>query len=265
MLLLSSTTRAEPQRVVSLNLCTDQLVLALAAPQQIAAVSKLAGDELLSNYVKEALQYPSVGKDAEKIVGFNPDLVLATNYTDPILAAWLQRFGYHYKPYELPQQLSAVPAYIQDVAELLGQGDRGRQMTAEFQQRLSKLDNTLPPVRVAVVSANLYVAGGGTLPDQLLRRMGAINVAALDIANGWGYVSLEQLLSWQPDYILMQRDSLNGASRAEQVLSHRALQVLLEKGRRINVPAKYWICAGPELVDAAELINRRILELEHGE
>jgi iron complex transport system substrate-binding protein len=251
-----------PHRVLSVNLCTDQMLLALADPEQIVAVSKLAVDPLLSNYVEAASRYPQIGKDAEQIAGFRPDLILATNYTDPVLSNWLRRFNYPIKAYTLPDTLESVDDYIVDVADRLHRAERGRTMVDRYNQRLSSLDGALPSVSVVVIAANLYVAGKGTFPDQILTRMGAVNAASETLTSGWDYISLEQLLVWQPDYIILQRDSANGASRAEQVLNHRAMKTALSRSQFIDVPAKQWICAGPELMDAAATIEQQIMQYE---
>ncbi len=247
-----------PLRVVSLNLCTDQLLIALAEPEQIAAVSLLADEPMMSNYVAKAKTYPAVGNNAEQIIAYSPDLILASNYTDAILSAWLNKFGYRLVALPLVNTLDEVPFRIEEIATLLQRPDEGRRLIDDYNDRMAQIEQSLPPLKVIVVAANLYVAGAGTIPDQLLTRMGLVNVASTKITNGWAYITLEQLIAWQPDYIILQKDSVNRASRAEQVFDHNALTVLLQDSQRINVPARYWICGGPEIAQAGELIQRQI-------
>lgn len=47
-----------PRRVVSMNLCTDQLALALADPSQIVSVSHFATDPSMSVHWKQAEDLP---------------------------------------------------------------------------------------------------------------------------------------------------------------------------------------------------------------
>ena len=68
-----------PRRIVSLNLCTDQLLM-LLAPERIAALSILATDPLLSVMAAEARRYPLVRGDAEEVLRFDPDLVVAAPF-----------------------------------------------------------------------------------------------------------------------------------------------------------------------------------------
>ena len=65
-----------PRRIVSFNVCADQLVVALAEPGQIAALSPHAINEVLSTVTDKARAYPRTGWTAESVVPFAPDLVL---------------------------------------------------------------------------------------------------------------------------------------------------------------------------------------------
>src|SRR5690349_18355271 len=67
---------APPQRVVSFNICADQLVVALADPAQIAGLSPYAVDPTLSAVAEEARAFRRIEWQAESIVPLNPDLVL---------------------------------------------------------------------------------------------------------------------------------------------------------------------------------------------
>ncbi|HKU96622.1 MAG TPA: ABC transporter substrate-binding protein, partial [Vineibacter sp.] len=55
-----------PARVVSLNLCLDQLVLAVAAPGQVIAVSDVAQDPHLSAQWRAARALPAVHARVEE-------------------------------------------------------------------------------------------------------------------------------------------------------------------------------------------------------
>jgi len=68
--------RTQPQRIVSLNMCADQLVLALADRSQIAGLTRNAPDRDMS---AEAARTPGLhilGSSAEEIFGIHPDLVV---------------------------------------------------------------------------------------------------------------------------------------------------------------------------------------------
>ncbi|HWQ08680.1 MAG TPA: hypothetical protein VN436_06230, partial [Holophaga sp.] len=73
-----------PQRVVSQTVGTDDLLLALAAPAQIAALSHLARDPRYSPSFQAAQRVPCLTNGtAEDVLRHRPDLVLAASYTQP--------------------------------------------------------------------------------------------------------------------------------------------------------------------------------------
>ena len=92
LLAMTALWAVPPQRVVSQTVGTDDLLLALAAPGQIAALSHLARDERYSPSFQEARKVPCLTNgEAEDILRHKPDLVLAASYTQPEVLNLLRR------------------------------------------------------------------------------------------------------------------------------------------------------------------------------
>ena len=91
--LIAGGAWAEPARVVSINLCTDQLAMMLADPGQLVAVSHLARDPRSSTMVAQAMAYPITYGRAEEVFLKAPDLVLAGTYTTQATVDLLQGLG----------------------------------------------------------------------------------------------------------------------------------------------------------------------------
>ena len=73
---LTAAAPAPPRRIVSLNTCADQYVLALADPGQIAALSPYGHDPELSAAVAKARRFPVLKRPAEEVLALRPDLVI---------------------------------------------------------------------------------------------------------------------------------------------------------------------------------------------
>ena len=74
---VASATRAEgPRRVASLNLCTDELLLALADPGQIVSVTHLAQDPAETPAWRQALRYSRNDGTLLSVAPLRPDLVI---------------------------------------------------------------------------------------------------------------------------------------------------------------------------------------------
>ena len=89
---MATHARAEPpQRVVSFNNCADQLVLALADPQQIAGLSPYAADPNLSVMAIEARAFRQLDWQAEAAIPLKPDLVLTGSWDRSMTRRMLTR------------------------------------------------------------------------------------------------------------------------------------------------------------------------------
>ncbi len=72
---------AKPARIVSINMCTDELLLRLADRDRIASVTRLSQDRRNANMADAAAMYPANHGLAEEVISYHPALVLAGVYT----------------------------------------------------------------------------------------------------------------------------------------------------------------------------------------
>src|SRR5271167_3350439 len=73
-----ATAPARPHRIVSLNACADQYLIALADKDQIAALTQFARDPNLSFYAARARDYPYTHGQAEAVLALRPDLIVGS-------------------------------------------------------------------------------------------------------------------------------------------------------------------------------------------
>ena len=88
---IASPALAKPQRVVSLNLCADELALRLADPGVVKSVTWLSQDPRNANMAAEAAALPANDGHAEEALAYDPDLVLVGPFADPASIALLKR------------------------------------------------------------------------------------------------------------------------------------------------------------------------------
>ena len=121
-----------PRRILSFNLCADQLVLALADPDQIVGPLALRGrpDAFRSSPRRRAR---SAGPDGRRksIVPLDPDLVLVGPWDRPLTQQMLRELGFRVVPVALVNDIEGGIAQIREVAALLGHPERGEAMVAE--------------------------------------------------------------------------------------------------------------------------------------
>jgi iron complex transport system substrate-binding protein len=241
-----------PQRVVSVNLCADQLLLMLADADQVASVSYLAVEPLSSFVAERAAGYPLNHARAEEVLALGPDLVLTTPYENPRLLTTLETLGYRVERLALGHRLPQIIEEIRHVASLLGQAARGEALIRSLRSRIGEEQSGPQGQRPGALfyQPRGYTSGRETLQDEALRLAGWRNLAAEAGLEGFAPVDLERLLRWQPRHIFTSVYDGSGDSLAERQLTHPVLRRLLA-GRPLQpIPYKYWICPGPMLAEA---------------
>lgn len=241
-----------PRRVVSINLCTDQLAMMLAAPGQLVSVSDLAADPHSSAMAEAATAYPVNHGRAEEVYLLDPDLVLAGAYTARATVEMLRSVGIEVVQFAPASSLADTRDRLAQMARVLGQEARGDALIAEFDARLAVLsDSGGDRPRAALYHPNGYTLGGGTLSDDILQAAGFRNLAREIGIKGGGTVPVETLVMAAPD-LLISGTPLPGASRSEALLEHPALEVLRAARAGLRITSPSWICGTPHALDAVD-------------
>ena len=238
-----------PQRVVSMNLCTDQLAMLLAAPGQLVSVSHLASDPLSSSMVAEAAAYPANRGSAEQVFLMHPDLVLAGTYTAQASVDLLRHLGIRVQQVPPVTSLDDVTDQIRQIGAWLGRETQAEAMARAFEEELARLPAPRRAARAAMYYANGYTSGAGTLSDEVLTIAGFANIAAEVGLSGGGTLPLERLVLAAPEMIVTSTP-YPGASRAEEIFAHPALTALRAKAGRAQVSDADWVCGTPFVMRA---------------
>lgn len=249
-MLAGPVAAAAPSRVVSINLCTDQLAMLLAAPGQLVSVSMLATEPQSSAMVEEARAYPPNYGQAEQVFLLRPDLVLAGTYTAQGTVALLRRLGVTVVEVPPANALADVAQQVRMVGESMGRDAEAEALVAEFEAGLAdlRLDGATP-IPAAIYYPNGYTTGSGTLADEILRISGFGNVGAAAGVTGGGVLPLELLVMAAPQMIVTS-SPYPGASRAEEVLVHPALASLRDRAGEARVSDADWVCGTPFVLRA---------------
>ncbi|HEY9035115.1 MAG TPA: ABC transporter substrate-binding protein [Pseudomonadales bacterium] len=244
-----------PQRVVSLNLCTDLLILELLPRHRIMAVTELAVDPVYSVAAGRAQGLPIVDQDLESILSFKPDLVLATGFSDPYTVQRLGDMGVPVVQLEIPTTVDGTSVFIMAVAEALGESAAGARLNQQFRARWQQLGEQAAqrtPQRVLLYRPGGVTMGSGTLEDTVLQQAGLINVAADMGLQQWAQLSLESVLQARPDVLLLDDDGRHSDSLAQGMGRHPALRAAGIPTRTFS--HRNWICPGPALTDAVAVL-----------
>jgi len=243
-----------PQRIVSLNLCADQYLLALADRSQIAALSRNAPDPELSAAAAETAGLRIVKGSAEEVLMLRPDLVVGTQGRRSMVMAALA--GEHYATLDLPpaDSYDAILAQIRLVARAVGHRERGEALIASMNRQLAAIRRPRRGGVAAYYQRRGYLTGTGTLIDDLMRRTGLVNLATKLGKPALSQISLEELMVARPDYLIVETATDRVTDQGTEMLHHP----LLRRIKRLRLPQAWTVCGGPTYVDAARSLARQL-------
>lgn len=239
--------------VVSINLCSDQLVMLLAHPDHILSLSNLAHQPEGSFFFDRARQYPTTQGNAESILTLAPDLVIAGEYTTRYTVSLLRELGVRVEILPIANSIDMMMSNIKQVATWLNVDNRAQPILEGMKQRLAQLEVDVSGIsdrsELAVFDANGYTVGRNTLRGEMITRSGWTNSATLVGIDGYGKLSLESLVRLSPDALLDSPYSPGTFSRARQITAHPAISAAGLNPLVISVPSREVMCAGPWTID----------------
>ena len=256
----SASSAADSPRLVSMNVCTDQLVLALADPGQILGLSRFSRDGWQGPSAVDISRYPLLSGGAEDILLIKPDLVVASAFDKRATRDLLKAKGLRLAELSVPRTLDEARQQIREVGDLLGHPDRA---AAE----IARLDAALARARAAVAQRNFrvlplsrrgWVAGSDSFVGSLLGEAGLRSAAGdLGFAYG-GFASLETIVQLRPDFIVVSRAGNVARDDGQAFLLHPALQRFYPPEKRIVIPERMTECGGVMLADALDALAAEI-------
>ncbi|MEM6666350.1 MAG: ABC transporter substrate-binding protein, partial [Pseudomonadota bacterium] len=261
---VAQPAKAEPQRVVSLNVCTDQLLLALADEGQILALSPFAKSASISYFANKAGAHDHVARGAEDVMLRQPDLVLAGTFTARETRERLAEQGIPVTTFAPVRSLNEARDAIRQTGALLGQEQRAADWIARLDEAITRASESRPdsPTRALFYQRRGFVSGTESLMTDIFAAVGLDNHAARYGRKRTGTVRLETIIADPPDLMVLSRLSSTPEDQGLALTLHRALVEAVPLERRLALPERLTICGGPSLVEAldhlSEALGRRV-------
>jgi iron complex transport system substrate-binding protein len=243
-----------PRRIVSLNLCADQLIVALADRSQIAGLTHNAPDAEMSAVAAQTRGLHILGQSAEELVAIDPDLIVGTPPAQSGMLAALA--PHHYRGLDLPwaNSYADVVAQIRQVALAVGHPARGAALIARMDRTLAVLPRVAGHPVAAYYQRRGFMTGAGTLVDDMMTRIGLVNLATKLGKPALSQVSLEEMIAARPDYLIVERSTDRVVDQGTEMLHHPAL----DRIPRLHLPEAWTVCGSPAYVLAAQSLTRQI-------
>ena len=245
----ASLSIASALKIASLNLCTDEYLLLLAKPHEIASVTRLAQDPAESSLWRQARAYPANRGSVEGVMATRPTILLTMGGSGRSSGHLAQRMGVRVIDVPYASTIADVATNMRRVAAALGdarRADRWSKQLATLQSRAK------PRQRDAI-----FVSGGGNSLSSGSPAVQWLGLAGLTQRHlPGGRATLETLLV-SPPTVLVRSDYRRGQmSQGMRWFDHPIVR-RLEK-RTIATDGRAWTCGGPLMVDEIERLRRAV-------
>lgn len=240
------TIKARPARIVSQTLGTDEILWAICPRARIAGVSKI-GLEVKYSPIADELQAAKITPiaNAEEILQLQPDLVFVASFSRAETIASLQLSGAPIFRFANFDSIADIQQNIRLVGRAIGEEANAEKLIAQMNDELAAVKRRIPagrkPPRVLSFSLSGNTAGAGTSFDAIVRAAGAVNVAAEQGLRDFPKISPEQVVAWQPDFLLTGAEAAQAEGAKTRLLEHPVIATTkaARAGHIIVLDARY--------------------------
>ena len=197
-----------PQRIASVTLGSDEILLDLVGPGRLLGVSYFAKDPAISNISDrlDGIQYTDLSGNPERLISVDADLVIMAKYNDP--AALNQLLEADVPVFVLADfnSIDDIRANIRLLGQVTGTEVRAEAMINQMDAKLAAIHEKVKdqtPVRVLYYEPGGVTYGPGSTVDEIIRLAGGINVIGEANLGAYPLISAEYVLTLDPDVILL--------------------------------------------------------------
>lgn len=235
-----SAGQTAPSRVVSVNMCTDELLLLLARPDQIASVTHLAHDRHEFPFWQTGRRYPANDGSVVSVVGYRPDLILTMGGVARDRATLAERIGAELLIVPFPQTLEDIEESITLVARALEREERGRRMIAAMRRLSAGQPDALR--HALYLSDSGYSMAENSLGAQWLA------LAGVRMPDGQGARVAAESLLLDPPRLVIRSDYRRGQTSRGQYWPGFRFVDQSATTRIVYTDGRRWTCSGLSLL-----------------
>jgi iron complex transport system substrate-binding protein len=195
------------RRIVSQYWSIDEYVYSVVPPERVVAVSESAYQEAFSNVYEQARRYqPVIATDPERVLRLDPDLLIVSNSSRADFCAIVRSAQVPiYRAFTMFTTLDQIAETIRVTGYLTGEDAAAKSQIDLFWSEVNRAKARRPanaPRPRILGYGGMYTYGKETLFNDIVQTLGGINVGAEGGLKGYDQVSSEQIIRWNPEWIV---------------------------------------------------------------
>ena len=227
--------------IVSLDLCTDWMLLKYAEKSQVRAYSSLLY-RYHADWVPDGL--PTHDGSLESILELEPELLISGEYNAILLRKRLQQLAQRVEVLPLPDSLDAIRRYQHQFLSIIQADDS--ELDADWETTYPARNENL-----LLLGANGIGTGRDTLEHDMLTRAGWSNYIE---QSGYVNLQMEQVVADPPDAIYWSAPLSN--SLANLYVHHPAIKRIMAQSTTPRDQNWRWQCPGPWNLELIEELSK---------
>ncbi len=257
------TLPRKPKHILTLSLSFDIMTVGIVPPEYLVSANKMANDSGISCIANETkdIKTKLYSYPLETVVKLNPDLIIASTWTDKQMISAYRDLGYPVLVCKGPNTVKEVENTIMTIAAALGEKQAGNKIIGTMQEKLKEIDRVVAAQKAKktvglLVSQMTSYGGKGCMFDVLCTRAGVVNgIAKMGINNGQP-VTKEMVIACNPDFFMLsapRSQSGDTTQKAqEEYINDPALQELKGIKHIALIPDRYLYSSTQNCVYAIE-------------
>lgn len=210
--------QAKPQRIVSLTMSTDNILLGLVKPERVVCANVLVDDPVSSNIVELGKNIPNKVRHpkVEEILAMEPDLVIAANWGDIDYVESLRNMGINVVVVKGAKNLQDIRDNIRLIAAAVGEPQRGDRLVGMMDDKLAELKAKVDKIpqearkRVLLISLMSNYGGKDCIYDDACTLAGVTNCLSEYGLKRGDKLTKEMMVQMNPDMIFLPTYNAHG-------------------------------------------------------
>jgi iron complex transport system substrate-binding protein len=217
-------------RIVSQSWSIDEWVYSVVPPQDVVAVSESAYKQRASNVYTSVMQFhPAIASDPERVIALDPDLMIVSSngradYTSLARSSGVPVF----RMQTMLQTLDQVEDAVRLVGYITGNDEAAANAAGRFRATVQRARSLRPDTaakpRILGLGGN-YTYGKATLFDDIVGFLDAVNIASEKGIEGYEPIDFEQIVRWNPEWIIVGADDGRAEAIKTQLLADPAISL----------------------------------------
>ena len=262
----------KPERIVSLSISTDEILLDLVEPKRIVALTKYVDDEGISNATDKAKAVKGrvQAGNPEAILALRPDLILLPDFSSADTIQSLREMQQPVYVYKTPYNLADVRACIKELGQVVGEEAAAQLILQRMEARLSQLQQKMGPIPATEQKRVIFMSDKGAYysPEHsfndICKHAQVVNaLSQLHFAKPIT-VGQEEIVRLNPDAFILS-GWVDSTDQEPAALAHNLSQdpsyasVKAVKNKAIyTLPAKHLLCLSQYMVEASYDLARAV-------